>query len=99
MHLWFKRCAETSAGNAFWRKTILPINTISRAGIQCDFSGLVSHRHNVFVVHHVTCCGVAAEVKLKNKNENIFTPQSFLIVLFMNELPKKNMNSNKQLPE
>lgn len=73
MHPWFKGCAETSAGNAFLRLTILPINTISRAGIKGDFPGLVSHRHNVFVVHQVTCCGVAAEVNLENKNTHLST--------------------------
>lgn len=72
MHPWFKGCAKASAGNAFWSLAITPI---SRAGIKCDFSGLVSHRHNVFMVHHETCCGVAAEVNLKNKNTHLFTFQ------------------------
>lgn len=75
MHLWFKGCAETSAGYGFWRLTFHPIDTISRAGVKGDFSGLVSHRHDVFVVHHVTCCGVAAEVNLKNKNSSLFSLQ------------------------
>lgn len=79
MHPWFEGCAKTRAGN-----TNPPINTFCRAGIKGDFSGLVSHRHNEFVVHHETCCAVAAEVNLKNKNTNLFTLQSFLILLLMN---------------
>lgn len=75
MHPWFKGCAKTCAGN-----TIRPITTIHRAWKKGDFSGLVSHRHNVLVVHHETCCGVAAEVNLKNKNTNLFTLKSFSLL-------------------
>ena len=65
MHLWFKGCAKTKAGN---------INPpiISRAGIKVDSSGLISHGHNVFMVHHDACCDVAAEVNLKNNNRHLF---------------------------
>lgn len=92
MHPWFKGCAKTRAGN-----TIPPINTISGVGIKGDFSGLVSHWHNVFMVHHETCCGVAAEVNLKNKNTHLFIchrpkfPHPVSDECYL----KKNMNSNK----
>ncbi len=94
MHLWFKGCAKTHAGN-----TIRPINTFCRAGIKGDFSGLVSHRHNVVVVHHETCRGVTAEVNLKNKNTHLLTLQSFLILLSMNvkTWTQTNNHLNKQL--
>lgn len=62
MHPWFKGCAKTSAGN-----TIAPIYIIRRAGKKGDFSGLISHRHDIFMVHHEKCSGMAAEVNLKKK--------------------------------
>lgn len=65
MHPWFKGCVKTRAGN-----TIHPIHTITGAGIKGDFSGLVSQWHNVLMVHHETCCGVAAEMNLKTKNSH-----------------------------
>ena len=66
------------------------MNTISRAGIKGDFSGLVSHWHDVFLVHHVTRCGVAAEVDLKNKKALLVTLQ---------RAKSSKENSNKQSPE
>lgn len=62
MHPWFKGCITTRAG-----KTIPPIHTISGAGIKGDFSGLVSQWHDVLMVHHETCCSVAAEMNLKEQ--------------------------------
>lgn len=63
MHPWFKGCAKTSG-----RNTTASIDTISMAGVKGDFSGLISHGHNVFVARHETCCAVAAEMNLTNKN-------------------------------
>lgn len=70
MHLWFKGCASTSTGNSLCRMIIISsVNTINRTGIQGDFSDLVTHRNNVFMVHHETCCTVAAEVNLENRQD------------------------------
>lgn len=74
MHLRFKGCATTSAWYSLWR---VSVPTINSTGIQGDFSGLVSQRNNVFMVHHEEGCGVAAQVNLENKNNdiNLFTLQ------------------------
>lgn len=77
MHPWFKGCVMTRAG-----KTIPPIQTISGAGIKGDFSGLVIQWHDVLMVHHETCCGVAAEMNLKEQDISfiLVTDQTFLIL-------------------
>lgn len=70
MHLRFKGCATASTWYSLWR---LSIPTINRTGIKGDFSGLVSHRNYVFMVHHKTGCGVAAEENLEDKNNKMYS--------------------------
>lgn len=67
MDLGFERCAQTGAGDIASSIVI----TFS-AGIKGDFSGLIGHRHDVFMVHHDTGRGVVAEVNLRNTGDYLF---------------------------
>lgn len=58
MHLWFKRCAKTSARDTF---------TTDRTRVEGDFFSLLRHRYNIFMVHHETCCGVTTEMNLNEQ--------------------------------